>query len=92
VTWGCPKGRVLGRRKGILRHSFGKNKNSSRYFVVEKSQILFWIYHRFYFVILISFSQNMEFCCNSNGVFFSKIEKHILLKRFPYPYCCVNFL
>ncbi len=52
------------------------SKNNCRYFVVEKSQVL--KYHKFYFVVLISFQKNMEFCCNYDRVF-SKIENYKLL-------------
>jgi len=40
VTWDCPKGKVIGRRR-ILRHTIlGKNR-SYKYFVVKKHQLDF---------------------------------------------------
>jgi hypothetical protein len=60
VTWGCPKGGDLGKRLSFLDKILG-SKNSCRYFVVKN--------HKIYFVVLISFPYNMEFHCNSKGVF-----------------------
>jgi hypothetical protein len=42
VTWDCPKMGDLGKKDFIFRHSFGKSKNSYRYFVVENHKFCFW--------------------------------------------------
>jgi len=63
----------------MIRHMVLENGGSCRYFVMENHRFRFLRNHRFYFVVFISFPQNMEFCCNSNGVFASKTEKYILL-------------
>jgi hypothetical protein len=65
-----PKKEDMGKHEGLLDTQCGGSKNSCRYFVVKNHRFCFWINHIFYFVILISFPHNMEFCCNSNGLCF----------------------
>jgi hypothetical protein len=79
VTWDCPKMGDLGKRKSFLNTQFWESKYSCWYFCSRKPFSFFLIYHWFYFAILISFQQNMEFCSNFDLVF-SKTNKYKLLQ------------
>jgi hypothetical protein len=48
VIWYCPKGKVLGRRMGILRYIVLEKKNY-RYFVVKNHKFYFILFGFYYF-------------------------------------------
>jgi hypothetical protein len=65
--------KIWGRRGRFLDTQFWRSKESCRYLVVENHIFWFWINQKFCFVVLISFPQNMEVFCNSNGFFSIKL-------------------
>ncbi len=75
MTCDCPKRGVIGRRKGIFRHSFGKSKRSCRYFVIKNHFFCFGYTTYFICCFLFHFQQNIEFYCSFDS-FFSKIDKY----------------
>jgi len=61
VNWDCPKRRILGRRKGIFRHSFGKSRKNCKYFVVKNHKFCFGYITKFICSFYFIFNKTWNF-------------------------------